>query len=408
MVKETVKNINKDIERIQKKIPDPYNKLELATNFFNNRYDLFTSITTRGDGKTYGYYQMMLQLALKYPSIKPQFWVRHHELRNDIIQTVEEILIDKIGVNAETVISKRLPNYVIVFANNMPVALIVAIDHAGDLKQASDILSKFKFIVYDEFLALPEDYLANEMWFIETMLTSIDRNPNSLMPNPKMLLLGNPVNWDSQLLSYYGMLNALEKQPINTIQEHPLPNSEDKYQLIERIRNDNVNKTKSSSLVIDNSGSTSGEFFTNTKYIASDEFKLKIKHKVTIKIDTFNYLTIHYNSRKEFYLQITSKPIEYQYCYNLADVNEYAEIIPEYRLDPEFSYYYEKGKILFSDTMSLRYITSNDIIKSTNFYYMLKRKEDVPQVTQNRLNYEAEYIKRTKERLFKEYEVRKY
>src|SRR5699024_7781700 len=121
------------------------------------------------------------------------------------------------------------------------IAVISSLNDATELKYSSNFLKKYPIMVYDEFLALQSDYLPDEWERLKTIYESIDRNQEiPLIKKPKIIYLGNAVNFDSPVLHGLKIFNILENHPINTAKIY-------KYEfnvMLEINRNDNANKQR--------------------------------------------------------------------------------------------------------------------------------------------------------------------
>lgn len=399
---------NDEIVSLRKKIPDEYNKAMLLDYITDPNVDLMSSITTRGDGKSYNYFNMMMQLAQKFDEFKLTIITRHFTLRTVMADLLEKILTEQ-KYKRDDIYFKTTPHYIMLYIKKKPVAIISDLNAVSDLKYASNILKDYKFIVYDEFLALNGDYLPDEPQRLQTLYESIDRGLNDLLPNPKILLLGNPVNFDSPLLSYWSLFNMLEKQPMNTIIQNG-------NIVQERFKNDNVNAKKNHRLFVDENGSISGEFKTNTLLIAPESLKLAYTSSIIIKLKDSQYLTVHYNpdptsSNNEYYIQVDGTPKNiYDYCFNLVDVNPKTRLIdPERDMHESNVYKYQKNKILFSDTFSINYVDKENYIMYISISHLIARAKRVAntdpyafaKVTEKQS--EQSRLKNLKQKLFAEY-----
>ena len=144
--------------------------------------------------------------------------VRHWTLQEkaktlvqDIIATIKMFSLDDLTYKNDT-------DYIIIYIKNKPIFFITDLNRASDLKQASHLLKEFPIILYDEFLTLSSDYVANEYEKLKIIYQSIDRKANrAYIDHPKIILLGNPVNFDSPILPALKIYNAMQNQEINTI-----------------------------------------------------------------------------------------------------------------------------------------------------------------------------------------------
>lgn len=402
----------KEVRKIRKEIPVKYNKVLLLNTLLDSNTDLSVSITTRGDGKSYNYLRALIKLAEKFPWFKITLLGRHYTIRQSYEQLVEKIVFET-GYAPSDFFIKSMPHYSLAYLKGSPIMLITDLNHASDLKLESNILADYRIIVYDEFLAIGDDYLINESIKLKTIFESIQRGDYPMIPTPKIVLLGNPVNFDSPLLSYWGLMDMMEHQQINTIKHHTRYDKAGNYLFgvqMERWRNDNINEHKQKGLFTDDEGSISGEFKINKALIASDTEKEAIKYDTTIKIDDLTYMIIHFNDSKHFYIQIDGiTRSEYDYCLRLSDVNGEATLIKQEELNPKFAIYYEKELIKFADTFSLNYVDRQKELQYINIYRVIsletqhKRAGVYDDVKHNQRKYKLSHEGALKHRFLNEY-----
>jgi len=84
-----------ELEKIRAKIPEQYNKALLLDYLLDPNYDLFSSITTRGDGKTYNYFSTIIKLTQKFSDFKFTVITRHFTLRGTMVDMLEKIIIEQ-------------------------------------------------------------------------------------------------------------------------------------------------------------------------------------------------------------------------------------------------------------------------------------------------------------------------
>lgn len=392
-----------ELEKIRAKIPEQYNKALLLDYLLDPNYDLFSSITTRGDGKTYNYFSTIIKLTQKFSDFKFTVITRHFTLRGTMVDMLEKIIIEQKICKLDDIYFKVTPQYTMLYLKKQPVAVISDLNAVSDLKYASNVLKDFRLIIYDEFLALNGDYAPDEPQRLQTLYESIDRGTNSFLPNPKILLLGNPVNFDSPLLSYWSLFNMLEKQPMNSV----ITNGNI---VQERFKNDNVNEKKNQKLFKDTNGSISGEFATNKLLIVPELLKSTMTSSIVIKLKDGYYLTVHYNEKAQFYVQIDGTPRNiYDYCFNLVDLPPKSRLIKDRDLREVNIRNYKNKKILFSDTFSINYIDNNSYIMYISISHLIARELNVQkhdpylQAQSDTRHLEQAELKSLKTRLFNEY-----
>lgn len=385
-------------------IPEQYNKVLMLDYLFDDEVDMYVSITTRGDGKTYNYLYTLLDMSFNVPEFKFVLVARHYTLRNAYWNLLEKIIAEN-NFDKKNVVFRRTDDYVQLYYNNEPVCLITDLNNVSDLKYHSNILRDYRFIVYDEFLAINGDYLPDEAERLKTLYESIDRGTGYVMESPKILLMGNPVNFDSPLLSYFDLFDYLEAQPINTVQKHD-------NVVIERFRNDEVNDQKNKRLFNNSENeSLSGEFRVNKSYIADDKYRSEIKYVTIVRLGQGYNLYIEYTTPQQFYLRVNAIPArDYDFSFKMVDVTPEKPLITDTYFMPYYHLKHESGKILYSDTFTLNYFDTHAELKDLYIPRLISRamqKLDHTPYEQSELNdknYAYSHQKELLARLNREYE----
>lgn len=342
-----IASFNKDVQKIRSEIPEQYNKVLLLDDILNPDIDLFISITTRGDGKTYGYFKALLTLAMKYEDFSFMAVARHYALRNAYAIMIEQIMYDN-KMASDSLIIRRKDHYIEILVNQKSIAIITDLMAATDLKYHSAVLRHYRFIVYDEFLAIEGDYIPDELERLKTIYESVDRGTNSLLPNPKILLIGNPVNYNSPLLSYFNLFDCLDNQEMNTVKRFD-------NVIIERFRNESINDAKNNRLFskTDNSSIT-GEFKRNTSLVITTALKKTMPYSFTIKLSGTTNLIVHYSTARDYYLAVNDIPnTEYEYCTDMMDYKKGVRLLDKYDYSPFNEDDYTEHRVLFADTFSI-------------------------------------------------------
>ena len=211
------KKVQKFIDKKRKNIPQEYNQIELLNELTNPDIDWLVSISNRADGKSFNYINTAIDLAIEY-DIKFVLMSRTYMLRLAYMNLVYTIIDKSKDKDLKFLFFKRNEDYIDVFYNDKSIAIITDLNNATDLKYYSNYLKEFPLIIYDEFLAIESDYLTDEWERLQNIYESIDRVANRpYIHNPKILLLGNAVNFNSPLLSELNLFNKLENHPINTM-----------------------------------------------------------------------------------------------------------------------------------------------------------------------------------------------
>src|SRR5699024_12156242 len=100
--------------------------------------------------------------------------------------------------------------YIEVLYQQQSIAVISSLNDATELKYSSNFLKKYPIMVYDEFLALQNDYLPDEWERLKTIYESIDRNQDiTLIKKTKIIYLRNTEKFDRTVLNGLNIFNNL-------------------------------------------------------------------------------------------------------------------------------------------------------------------------------------------------------
>lgn len=391
-----VKKFKKELKKYKKKyLPKKYNQLELLDELCNPEIDFYLSITNRGDGKSFNYPSSLLYLSY-HLDIGVTFVVRHFTLQQRIRELVEEILVTLNWYDVSQLWFRNTDDYIVIGLGEKEIAIITDLNNASDLKYSSQVLKDFPIIVYDEFLALSGDYIANEYEKLQMIYRSIDRLENrDYIIFPKVILLGNPVNFESPILPNLKLYNALENQEINTIKQYG-------NKLLELRRNDNVNDTKNLRAFADEEDSNVTGQFNYSKFllVSENEYdKLSVSANFA-RIDISNNLSLKViNNQDETILSIEKLNGDETYCIELKDETDKKQFLTENYYNNRFHKKYEKNLFKYKDSFSKTFIQSNDSLMSLNFFKCLSTNNNTIQneevYTQRKQN---EFLKKLAER----------
>lgn len=370
-----------------------YNQLELLDELCNTELDYYISITNRGDGKSFNYASALLYLSNSL-DIGVTFVVRHYTLQQRVKELIEEILITLKWVDVSQLWFRNTDDYIIVGLGDKEIALITDLNNASDLKFASQVLKYFPIILYDEFLAEARDYVHNETKKLQMIYRSIDRIADrDYIVFPKIILLGNPVNFESPLLPDLKLFSALQNQEINTIQQY-------RNILLELRRNDDVNSTKNLRIFNDESDSNiSGKFqFSNYLLVNENEYaKLEIDANFA-RIDLGDNRALYVISNNDtIILSVESLNGEEKFCLKLEDETDEKQFLSERYFKKNFIKKYEKNLFLYKDSFSRTFIQRDENLMSLNFFKLLSEKK-VSSETVYKKRDELAFLKKLSER----------
>lgn len=342
-------------------VPEQYNQLKLAYEFNNPEIDHFISISTRTDGKSINYTGFLLKLAIDY-EIGLFFLSRNMMLRTsyqDLIDEVIEIYSDIFDRRDFNFV--RSQYYVSLNYKDRTIAVIADMNSATELKNFSNYLKKFPIMIYDEFLALETDYLPDEWARLKTIYESIDRVKSyPLIHKPKIVYLGNAVNFDSPVLHGLKIFNILENHPMNTAKIYHY----DYHIMLEMHKNENQNKIRNTrAFDSKDDAMTTGRFETNSHNIATDGDRDHVRRNprfIYIKLKE-SYLRIWFNKDSLVTILSIESRIDEPYIYNmqLKDNKEHSTYLSEKYFDEEHIKKIDRGAYLFDNNYSKNYITTD-------------------------------------------------
>lgn len=364
------KDFKKWVEKYRKKyIPKEYNQLLWLDDLTKDTIDVYLSITNRGDGKSFNTIGACLKMGYDL-DLKPIFIVRHWELQT-LFRNLIDNVVETLGFwEVENLWYVNQQDYIIIGYEDKEIGLIADINNASDLKFSSFKLKEFPLMVYDEFIALDDDYVPNELQKIKTIYQSIDRVKPKDRPfciKPKMILLANPINFNSPVLEWLDFYSLIEKHKMNTIKQYG-------NKLIELRQNEQVNKNKNTSIFdVENDSNFTGMFEINHHNLVSKELFDKIKSEVCpsiIKLEIDKYINF-YVWNGNYVIDITSKG-DYQYCLNLEDrKDDVIYLYPNKYFNDTFHNKYRKDIIKFTNIFSKNYIYNNPNYMDLNLFKLI-------------------------------------
>lgn len=404
----TEKEYRDHLENFIDTIPNQYNQINLMSELFNNDLDYYISISTRTDGKSYNYLAFLLSLAIEF-DIKFIAICRHYALRKALEELIFGILKNHTYFKDKdySTYVRRTDDYLAIGIDNSDICAISDLNNASDLKIRSDFLKQFEIIVYDEFLALPEDYAGDEYKKLKTIYQSMDRNHKDARKNelvlmhPKILLLGNAVNFDSPILAQLDIFEKLENFKINTTRKF-------ENIIIEMRKNENTNK-KRNLRAFANDGDESmdnAQFNFNRYKLASKKIKkeLFMNYDELVIQDKQTFIQVRFNP--ETMLMIL-KVIPYSYTpYFTTTLNNQSETC-KYLNESYYSQFFidkhENNDVIFYDNSFTKNYVLNNLV-TLNLYYLCSqftRDKQVKHVDDEKA-YKDNYKERTINRLIKE------
>lgn len=408
---EDVKTFQNLFTKYQKTIPDKYNQIELMRDFMNKDIDFYISISNRSDGKSFNYIGFLMYLAIKQ-YVPFMLISRHFTLRNAYVELVENIAIESKLFNADKISYHRTQDYVIMKYDDLDLCVITDLNNATDLKYHSAMLKFFPIIVFDEFLALQDDYLIDEWDKLKTIYESIDRNtePIPFISFPKIILLGNAVNFDSPILANLNIFEKLQKQKIGTKRQYD-------NILVEMRRNVNANERRNTrAFQSEQDAMTTGEFMFNHFNLSDDNLKNHIASNgdyYYIKTKEY-YIKVSFNvDDLETNIKVVPFTEHYEFCTHVKDVKDnvmYLELTEFYDELHEREYY-NQTNLHFDNAFTKNYILNSELIElrinmCTSQYLAGKPKEtQTDKFSRQEKIYKDNYRERTLKYLSKQFEI---
>lgn len=371
---------NKDIKNLQK---------EIAQSFF--------IVSNRGDGKTFTFNNLFLDLAKELERFAYIQIVRHSYARFNIEQTINQIILDlKVFKEQKDIITTR-DNVATRFydKNGHNLMMIIDLDHAADLKNISAILKDYSLITYDEFITIEKDYWEDEFFLLKTIYDSIDRRSSiRFLENPLNIYLGNAMNLSSPIIAGYDLYTDFSNAKINTPKKIKLKLKNDKKlnAIISLQLNTYANQEKTGAFDVEglDDGSIIPDFNFNNFMI--EKISREIDEYITIAFNNF-FINVFYKNEK-IILEYSLFSNNYQYALKYSDLKENVRLLKDdkYLLDDEI----KASKVKFANTFSGIFLDENKEIYLYNFKKMLRENK----IYNRKTNNQAEKIQKEKERIF--------
>ncbi|QOI69184.1 terminase [Staphylococcus phage vB_SauP_EBHT] len=406
-----VRDYQNTVNHVRKKIPDNYNQIALVDELMNPDIDFYISISNRSDGKSFNYVSFFIYLAMKL-DIKFTLISRHYTLRDAYRDFIEKIIDENPLFKSKRVTFRSARDYLAIIYQDKEIGVITDLNSATDLKYHSNFLKDFPIIIYDEFLALEDDYLSDEWDKLKTIYESIDRKHGNVdyIGFPKIFLLGNAVNFSSPILSNLNIYNLLQKHKMNTSRLY-------NNIYLEMRRNDYVNEKRNTRAFNSNEDAmTTGEFEFNEYNLADENLRNHINQNgdfFYIKTDD-KYIKVMYNVTT-FMTNIIVVPYtkQYEFCTKIRDIDNHVTYLRDdmfYKENME-RYYYNPSNLHFDNAYSKNYVVDNDnylyldMNKIIKFHIKNEMIKNTSEFERKEKQFEDNYIENTKKYLMRQYEL---
>lgn len=407
-----IKEFQNFVTKFRKSIPEQYNQIELVDHLMNTELDFYISISNRSDGKTFNYIAFFMKLAIEF-DIKFTLLARHHTLRDAYRELLERICIEQKHFNDHNLFFRNTQDYIAVGYGDKEIGIITHLNNATDLKYHSNFMKNFPIIIYDEFLALESDYLIDEWEKLKTIYESIDRNHGNIdyLKIPKIVLLGNAVNFSSPLLANLNIYEQLQHHSKHAMNQKRQYNNI----LLEMRRNEYSNEKRNTRAFNSKEDSmTTGEFDFNTFNLADDGLRKHIN-----KNGNFFYIKTPMNFIKVMYhlgdyqtnIKVVPYSDNYQFCTDVSDVEKNAIFLKDsFYKENHPKRYYNPSNLHFDNAYSKSFILNEEqyIYLNMNKIIMYHLKNERKKNGYNHFNrqekmFQDNYIERTKKYLEKSF-----
>lgn len=405
-----VKDYQNLVTKFRKKIPEQYNQIELVDELMNKNIDFYISISNRSDGKTFNYISFFMKLAIEL-DLKFILLSRTYMLRQAYQELLEKIALEHKDFKGSELYFRSKQDYITAYYDDKSIGIITDLNDATDLKYHSNFIKDFPIIIYDEFLALEDDYLTDEWDKLKTIYESVDRNHGQIpyIEIPKIFLLGNAVNFSSPLLANLNIYNYLQKHKMNTTRQYD-------NIFLEMRRNDNSNEKRNTrAFDSDKDAMTTGEFQFNTFNLADDVLRKHIASNGDFfHIKTSNaYIKIMFNV-SDYMTNIKVIPYadDYTFCTDVSDVKENAMYLKElFYKEEQPKKYYKPSSLHFDNAYSKSYILNDMMLIELNIAKCIKKYLGMQAIKNKNMDnfdrhekmYQDNYIERTKQYLINKY-----
>lgn len=393
-------------------IPPQYNQVEILDYLVDDEVDLLVTISTRTDGKTFNYFGAILDLCINLP-IGFAIYANHFTIRNRYADTIKELLEFFPCFDSTKFYIERTDDYLLCFYGESEIGIISDLNASDDLRYSSSLLRKFQLIIYDEFLKLSDGYNPNEDEQLKFIYESTDRNTepreNKVLASPKVLLMGNAVNFDSPLLAKFNLYRILEKHEINTSKKYG-------NKVVEMRHNINANERRNTRLFESKDDAMStGKFEFNSFSLIDDNERQKIKQNyndIIVNLDSDKALKIRYNIDNNMtVLSIINKTETYDYCMSVHDVKEDIKFLKESYFSETQIKKHIKGLYYYENAFSRNYITNNERLMSLKISRLRGEKNYHNTETifdRNERVYNEQQFENAKKQIAKKYEFQTF
>lgn len=388
----------------EKYIPKQYNQAHLLDHLTNPDIDHYISISNRSDGKSFNYIGALLYIAHTL-DIKLLFVVRKHYLRHSIVELLEKITSTITYFKPEELDILSNQHYLTVMYNKKVVAIITDLSKASDLKLFSSLLKEYPIIIYEEFLALEGDYLPNEWVQLKTIYQSVNRVEKiPYIHIPKILYLGNPVNFSSPILSNLNLFNILETHKIDTLKQY-------NNIMIEVYKNENANEIRNLRAFDEyKDDMTQAKFVINKHDIANETDRDALsrdRYFIYIRLrDAYLRIDYNLNTSDIIILSVVGYLETYSYCEQLQDKREDVIFLNDKYYDMKHIKKYDNGLYLYDNQYTKEYLENNGYLNLRVDKIITEHMNEMSAlatIEREEIKYNDNYLENTKKRIFERF-----
>ena len=388
----------------EKHIPKRYNQLHLMTDLLNPNIDHYMSISNRADGKSYNHIHFLLNVSKEF-GIGLTLVCRNYTVRDSYMEIIRKIADESPILESRRMQFRKTQFYTVVIYDDQELAIITDLNEATNLKYYSNYIQKFPIIVYDEFLALESDYLPDEWERIKTIYGSINRDEDiPYIRVPKLIYLGNAVNFSSPILANLDLYNALEKHKINTKRQYD-------NILLEMRMNKNANEIRNLRAFNEKKDDmTYGRFTVNAHKLATETDRKLINKNpryIYVKLHK-DFLKITYNKEERLILlSIIGFAEKYDFNMKLNDNRPESLFLNELYFDPDHYKKHDKGQFLYDNNHSKDMVTGGflnlETLKISKIIKEYEKLDNKDTFERREEVYKERYLERTKEHLYRSF-----
>ena len=394
---------NRYVVRFRKKyIPKRYNQILLMDYLQDPKVFHLISISNRADGKSNNYIHFAMRMSIDF-TVGFTIVARHWTVQKSYVRVLIEICREFSDLDESSIFFRNSDFYIRVLykveGKDKEIGIITDFTQVSDLKNESAFMSNFPFIIIDEFLVLEQEYFSDEYDRLSLLYSTINRKPKDSIPiigNPKVLYLGNAINFSSPILLGLNLFNKIEKQPLNTVYKYGKV-------VLEMFKNEQANNDRATDAFDEENNDLANVVFSHNDYLivsdAERDYLTFYGNKVIVKLKE-KYLFIYYNIDRQLYM-LSIRGFSKTYDFNMfpKDNTETSIYIKPSYYDEIYKNRFLKGKFKFDNVYSRYHVMTDGYLITLNIKKIC-RKDFARFKSEKEENKEAKfkdnYIEQTK------------